>query len=198
MPSPFRHHTHPMPGTKAKKSKTATTKKRGTTAKRPTRAGASRATGPWLRLGKSPIAGKGAFAARRIPKGTRIIEYVGERITPDEADRRYDDDAMTVHHTFLFTVDEDTIVDAAVGGNAARFINHSCAPNTEAVIEDGRIWIEALRDIPAGEELVYDYAYERSGRFKKEWWGLYRCECGAPRCRGIILAKPKPPKARRK
>jgi SET domain-containing protein len=153
---------------------------------------------PWLRLGRSPIAGRGAFAARDIPKGTRIIEYVGERITPDEADRRYDDDAMAVHHTFLFTVDDDTIVDAAVGGNSARFINHSCAPNCDAIIEDGRIFIEAKRDVRDGEELTYDYSLERSGRFRREYWELYACRCGAPRCRGIILKSPKPPKRKKK
>jgi SET domain-containing protein len=151
----------------------------------------------WLRLGRSAIAGRGAFAARRIPKGTRIIEYTGERIDAAEADRRYDDDAMEVHHTFLFSVEDDVIVDAGVGGNAARFINHSCEPNCEAVIdEDGRIFVEALRDIPAGEELTYDYAYERTGRFRASYWKTYACRCGARHCRGIILKKPKPPKPR--
>ena len=145
---------------------------------------------------KSLIAGRGVFATRRIPRGTRILEYTGERITPDEADRRYDDDNMEVHHTFLFIVDDDTIVDAAVGGNAARLINHSCDPNCEAVIEDGRIWIDARRDIAPGEELGYDYAYERKGRFRKEYWDTYACACASPKCRGIILKKPKPPRRR--
>ncbi|MFL5582208.1 MAG: SET domain-containing protein [Gemmatimonadaceae bacterium] len=148
------------------------------------------------RVGKSPIAGRGVFATRRIPKGTRIVEYVGERITPEEADERYDDDTMDVHHTFLFIVDDDTIVDAAVGGNAARFINHSCDPNCEAAVEDGRIWVTAIKDIAPGAELVYDYAYERAGHFKKSYWELYACRCGAKKCRGIILKKPKPPKRR--
>ncbi|MDQ3698116.1 MAG: SET domain-containing protein-lysine N-methyltransferase [Gemmatimonadota bacterium] len=150
----------------------------------------------WFRIRRSSIAGRGAFSVRRILAGTRIVEYTGERITPDEADDRYDDDAMPVHHTFLFSVDDEMIVDAAVGGNAARYINHSCAPNCEAVIEDGRIFIDALHDIPAGEELTYDYAYERRGRFRKSWWGLYACRCGAHRCRGIILKSPRPPRAR--
>jgi len=146
------------------------------------------------KVAKSPIAGRGVFATRPIKKGTRIIEYVGERITPDEADRRYDDDQMETHHTFLFIVDDETIVDAAVGGNAARYINHSCDPNCEAAVEDGRIWVSAIKDIPAGAELVYDYAYERAGRFQKSYWDLYACRCGARKCRGIILKKPKPPK----
>jgi SET domain-containing protein len=138
---------------------------------------------------KSKIAGLGAFARKRIPKGTRIIEYKGERIDSDEADRRYDDDAMEVHHTFLFGLEDGTCIDAAVRGNDARYINHSCDPNCEAVEEDGRVFIEALRDIERGEELVYDYAYEREGRMRPSWRKLYACHCGSKNCRGIILKR---------
>jgi SET domain-containing protein len=143
---------------------------------------------------ESPIQGRGAFATTRIRPGARIIEYTGERISPAEADRRYDDDRMERHHTYLFTVDDDTVVDAAVGGNDARFINHSCEPNCVAVIERGRIWIEAIRNIQPGRELVYDYQYERSGRYRASWKTLYACHCGAPSCRGTIL---KPRRRRR-
>jgi hypothetical protein len=101
---------------------------------------------------------------------------------------------MDVHHTFLFIVDDETIVDAAVNGNAARYINHSCDPNCEAAVEDGRIWVTAIKDIAPGTELAYDYAYERAGPFKKSYWELYACRCGARRCRGIILKKPRPPR----
>jgi SET domain-containing protein len=156
--------------------------------------GAVRNRGSLFEIRRSPIQGVGAFAVRRIRKGARVIEYTGERISPEEADRRYDDDAMERHHTFLFTVDDDTVVDAAVGGNDARFINHSCDPNCEAVIEDGRIWIEAIRTIEPGQELVYDYQYERSGPFRAAWRELYACHCGAPSCRGTILK----PRSRRK
>src|SRR5689334_2436613 len=96
---------------------------------------AKRSKSPLIEVRRSPIAGLGVFAARAIPEGTRLIEYTGERIGPEEADRRYDDDAMTSHHTFLFAVDDDVVIDAAVGGNDARYINHSCAPNCEAVDE---------------------------------------------------------------
>jgi SET domain-containing protein len=144
-------------------------------------------------LRPSPIAGLGAFAIRPIKKGTRIIEYTGERISNAEADRRYDEDKMASHHTFLFTLNRQTVVDAAVGGNEARFINHSCAPNCEAVIEDGRrIFIEAIRDIPVGEELVYDYQYERTDDHTAEDERFYSCRCGAPGCRGTILAAKRP------
>ena len=101
----------------------------------------------------SRVHGRGCFALRRIPKGTRIIEYKGERISPREADRRYDEDVMDVPHTFLFTVDKKTVIDAGRHGNSARWINHSCDPNCDAVIDGGRIWIEVIRDIESGEEL---------------------------------------------
>jgi SET domain-containing protein len=150
-------------------------------------------------LRPSPIAGLGAFATRPIRKGTRIIEYTGERISNAEADRRYDEDKMRRHHTFLFTLNRRTVVDAAVGGNEARFINHSCAPNCEAVIVDGkRIFIEAIKDIPVGVELVYDYQYERTDDHTPEDERFYTCSCGAPECRGTILAPKKKPAKRRK
>src|SRR5687768_10679939 len=92
----------------------------------------TRSSSRYFVLRRSAIQGRGAFAIRPVRKGTRIIEYTGERISHDEADRRYDDAGMGRHHTFLFSVDRKTVIDAAVGGNDARFINHSCAPNCEA------------------------------------------------------------------
>ncbi len=149
-------------------------------------------------LRQSSIQGTGAFATRRIRKGSRIIEYAGERITQDEADERYDDEAMSRHHTFLFTLDDDTVIDAAVDGNEARFINHSCDPNCQALIEGKKIFIYALKDIEPGEELVYDYAYERAEGMDEESEQIYVCRCGAKNCRGTILAPPKPPARARK
>ena len=150
---------------------------------------------PFFEIRRSKIQGRGAFAVRRIRKGARIIEYTGERISDDEGDRRYNDDAMDRHHTFLFSLDDGTVVDGAVGGNEAAYINHSCAPNCEAIIEDGHIYIEALQTIQPGEELAYDYAYERTSAHTKEDEELYACRCGAPNCRGSILApKKKKPK----
>ncbi len=150
-------------------------------------------------LRPSPIAGTGAFALQRIPAGTRIIEYTGERISHAEADSRYDEEAMEHPHTVLFTVDKKTVIDAGVGGNDARFINHSCEPNCEAVTEDGRIFIEALRDIDPGEELTYDYHLEYDGRYQREWRERYACHCGAPACKGtMLLPKVKSQKAKAK
>jgi uncharacterized protein len=145
----------------------------------------------------SHIHGRGVFAARRIRKGTRIVEYTGERIDNDEADRRYDETDMKRHHTFLFTLDKKTVVDGAIsrGGGDASYINHSCEPNCEAVIEDKRIFIHALETIEPGTELAYDYQYERTGENDEELEKFYLCRCGAPGCRGTIM---KPAKRRRR
>ncbi|HWJ23471.1 MAG TPA: SET domain-containing protein-lysine N-methyltransferase [Gemmatimonadaceae bacterium] len=143
---------------------------------------------------RSAIQGKGVFATRFIPAGTRLIEYTGERHTPAEAEARYPESAEARgerHHTYLFAIDEpeEVVIDAAVGGNAARFINHSCDPNCDAVIEDGRIWIETIRDVAPGEELAYDYAYTLEERHSPAAKRRYPCHCGAKNCRGTILAK---------
>ncbi|MFP2926837.1 SET domain-containing protein [Pyxidicoccus sp. 3LG] len=139
-------------------------------------------------LRPSSIQGTGAFATRRIRKGARIIEYIGERITQEEADDRYDDEAMERHHTFLFNLEDETVLDAGTVHNESRYINHSCEPNCEALIDKGHIYIYALRTIEPGEELVYDYAYERTDGMGPDSEALYVCRCGAPKCRGTILA----------
>jgi len=146
----------------------------------------------------SHIHGRGVFAARRIRKGTRIVEYTGERISNKEADRRYDDTRMKRHHTFLFTLDSKTVIDGAIktGGGDASFINHSCEPNCEAVITDRKIFIHALHTIEPGEELAYDYQYERTGKNDAELERFYICKCGAPSCRGSIMKPAKKKKSR--
>jgi SET domain-containing protein len=138
---------------------------------------------------ESPMQGHGGFAVRTIPAGTRLIEYAGQRLTPVEADARYPDVEGERHHTFLFAIDDDVVIDAAFEGNEARFINHSCDPNCDAVIEDGRIWIETIRDVAAGEELAYDYAYVLEERHTPAAKRRFPCSCGAVNCRGTILAK---------
>jgi SET domain-containing protein len=124
-----------------------------------------------------------------IPAGVRLIEYAGERLTPKQADDRYPDVDGERHHTYLFAIDDDVVIDAAVNGNAARWINHSCDPNCDAVIEDGRIWIETIRRIRKGEELAYDYAYVLPERHTPAAKRRYPCHCGARTCRGTILAR---------
>ncbi len=144
-----------------------------------------------IEVRESSIQGRGVFATRRIREGTRIIEYVGQRITQAQADARYDDDAMERTHTFLFTVDDDEVIDAAFDGNDARFINHCCEPNCESVLDDGRIYIEAIRNIQPGAELSYDYRLERGPDVSPEWLARYACNCGAASCRGTLLYLPR-------
>lgn len=152
---------------------------------------ASTAT-PAFKIRRSAVSGRGAFAIRDIRRGERLIEYVGERISHAEADARYIDEAMASHHTFLFAVSRRTVIDAFVGGNDSRFINHSCAPNCEAVIEGSRVFIYARKRIAKGEELFYDYEYERDGTETPADEARYACRCGARRCRGTILAPKRP------
>jgi SET domain-containing protein len=104
---------------------------------------------------------------------------------------------MDHHHTFLFEVDEDTIIDAGRQGNEARFINHSCDPNCAAYVQDGRVFIEAVKNIQPGVELSYDYRLSREGLHRPEWTRLYPCRCGAANCRGTMLKSNRRPRSRR-
>jgi hypothetical protein len=149
-----------------------------------------------LRVRRSRLHGRGAFALRRIRKGTRIIEYGGDRVTHREADLRYQHKDITDNHTVLFIVDRGVVIDAGVNGNDARFINHSCEPNCESVIEDRRVFIEAIRTIQPGEELTYDYQIGRDRADPPEVDEIYACRCGAARCRGSMLWPPRRPAAR--
>ncbi len=174
-------------GAKSSASSTRAAAKRGVNARYPWK----EEPNPYLEIRQSDIQGRGAFATRNIRKGTRIIEYLGQRISWRTADKRYDDETMGRHHTFLFTVDDRVCIDGAVNGNDARFLNHSCDGNCEAVTDRKRIFIEARRNIRAGEELLYDYQYERTEDHTEEDEKFYACRCGSPNCRGTILA-PKP------
>lgn len=135
----------------------------------------------------SGIHGSGVYATRTIKKGTRIIEYLGERITHAEADRRYERKGDDDGHTFLFIASQRTVIDAGVNGNEARFINHSCHPNCETVIENSRVFIEAIRRIRPGDELGYDYQLTWESTDDPVELALYACKCGAKQCRGTML-----------
>ena len=165
-----------MPKTKSPKKRTAR--------KRPSNS----SRGYPFKLVDSGIHGKGVVATQPIAAGQRLIEYEGERISNAEADRRYPFDENKAQHTFLFSVNSRTIIDAASGGNVSRFINHKCEPNCEAVIERGRVFIHALRDIKPGEELGYDYWFVLDEPHNAANKALYKCNCGAKNCRGTMLA----------
>ncbi len=148
---------------------------------------AASAESPLFEVRRSGIHGRGVYAKRRIPKGTRIVEYLGDRISHEEADGRYAAKGQDDGHTFLFVVSDEIVIDAGVGGNAARFINHSCAPNCDTVIEDDRVFIESLRDIKPGEELGYEYGLTWESTDDPDELANYACRCGAPSCRGTML-----------
>ena len=143
---------------------------------------------------KSDIHGNGVFAIAPIAKGERVIEYKGRRRTHEDVDAG-DTGDVDSGHTFLFTLNDKYVIDANVGGNVARWINHSCDPNCEAVWDEAdsgkpkedRILIEATRDIRAGEELTYNYGITldepHTAKLKKVW----ACRCGSKKCTGTML-----------
>lgn len=147
-------------------------------------------TGPRFVVKQSRIHGRGIVAARTLKQGERIIEYKGELISWKEADRRPSADPNDPHHTFLFALsDGKRVIDANVDGNAARWINHSCNPNCETEeTDDGRVFIQAIRDIRRGEELNYDYGLILDERITPTLKKQHECRCGAKNCRGTMLA----------
>jgi SET domain-containing protein len=148
-------------------------------------------SGRRIQVRRSGVHGKGVFALQDIAKGETIIEYVGEIISWKEADKRQSSDPDDPNHTFFFSIgDGKKVIDANVGGNAARFINHSCNPNCESDEDDQtqRVFIKAIRNIKAGEELNYDYGLVIDEPYTKKLKAEYRCLCGAKKCRGTMLA----------
>jgi SET domain-containing protein len=126
----------------------------------------------------SSIHGTGGFAKAKIAAGTPIIEYLGERITKAESLRRCEQ-----NNEFIFTLDSELDLDGNVAWNLARFINHSCAPNCDAELVNGRIWIVANRAIEAGEELTFNYGFDLDD------FRSYPCRCGSEQCVGFIVAE---------
>ena len=150
---------------------------------------------------RSAIHGNGVFATAPLKKGERVIRYKGLLRTHAEVDRVYADD-LDSGHTFLFTLNDKYVIDANIDGNDARWINHSCDPNCEATWlqhdekkRKDKIFIEARRDIAAGEELTYNYGIVLAEKHTAELKRLWACKCGSKRCTGTML-QPKT-KARR-
>ena len=142
-----------------------------------------------IQVRKSGVHGKGVFAIKPIAKGERIIEYKGEVISWPEALRRHPHDPSDPNHTFYFSLDDGShVIDAKVGGNAARWINHACQPNCKADETDGRVFIEALRALKPGEELFYDYGLVIDERYTPKLKKEYECRCGSKKCRHTLLA----------
>jgi uncharacterized protein len=147
------------------------------------RAGARR-----IQVRRSGVHGKGVYAVQPIRKGELIIEYKGEMITWAQALKRHPHNPKEPDHTFFFHIDDHRVIDANVGGNAARWINHACSPNCESDIVGERVFIKALRAIRPGEELFYDYGLVIDERYTPKVKKQFECRCGARRCRGTMLA----------
>lgn len=148
------------------------------------------AVGRLIEVRRSGVHGQGVFAIAPIARGDTIIEYVGRRMSHKKADKLPPIDPDEPNHTFFFQIrDGRKVIDAAVGGSAARWINHACAPNCEAEEdEDGRVFIKALRKIKPEQELFYDYGLVLDEPYTRQLKKDYACRCGAPKCRGTMLA----------
>lgn len=129
-----------------------------------------------VRVGPSHIAGQGLFAGQDIKQGTKIIRYIGQKITQAESHRR-----LAAGNVYIFGLNERYALDGDIPKNTARFINHSCVPNCHTEQFGNTIWIVAIRDIPAGEELTYNYGYEVNDEPAEP------CHCGTKQCCGFIL-----------
>ena len=141
---------------------------------------------PLFRMDRSSIHQTGLFASRDIQRGTKIIQYIGEKISKEESTRRavqWEEKARETNKgmVYIFELDEDWDIDGRMDDNLARYMNHSCEGNCEAVNYDGEIWVVARRDIPEGEELAYDYGYDM------EHFLDHPCNCGADNCIGYIV-----------
>lgn len=141
-----------------------------------------------IQVRRSGVHGKGVFALQDLAEGEVLIEYVGEIISWDEAQDRHPHDPENPNHTFYFHVNEDKVIDALYGGNSSRWINHSCDPNCEADEDNDRIFIKAIRNIKAGEELNYDYGLIIDEPYTKKLKAEYPCWCGSAHCRGTLLS----------
>lgn len=140
-----------------------------------------------LKVRASGVHGKGVYATALIRKGTRIIEYTGNHLSWKMAMDLPARDPADPYHTFLFSLDNGDVIDAAIGGNESRWINHSCDPSCETTEEDDRIFVEALRTLRPGDELFYDYKIVPAERRTKKLEKEFACLCGSANCRGTML-----------
>ncbi len=132
----------------------------------------------WVHAKNSPIHGQGLFANSEIPAGTQIIEYRGERISKCQSRER-----CQTNNDYIFAIDDETDLDGNIELNLARLINHSCEPNSEAFLKEGRIWIVATQTIHSGEEITFNYGYDL------ECHREHPCRCAAKSCVGYIVAE---------
>ena len=139
---------------------------------------------------KSRIHNAGVFATTHVKKGEKIIQYIGEKITRSEGDRRSEKrikrylNSQKTGSVYIFELNKRFDIDGSPSYNKARYINHSCNPNCEVEITKGEIWISSIKNIKKGEELSYDYGYE----FDEEDYKDHICNCGSKNCIGYIIS----------
>jgi uncharacterized protein len=136
---------------------------------------------------RSPVHGKGVFVLRRIAAGERVLEYRGEVTTWREAVRRHQQHGVD-GHTFFFGLSDGRVIDGSHNGNIARWLNHACAANCEAIEDAGRVFIETVQDIDAGQELFIEYLLAVDDPLDEDTRRQYACRCGATTCRRSMLA----------
>jgi hypothetical protein len=141
---------------------------------------------PYYIVRNSKIHGRGVFAKRQIRKGTRVIEYTGPIVSEKEADRIGIQNENGHSHTMLFEIGKNKVINGNEGGDA-RYVNHGCDPNCEAIQDGDQVFIEAIRTIRAGEELSYDYHLQVEGKITDEVKKEFACFCGSPKCRGTQI-----------
>jgi uncharacterized protein len=155
-------------------------------------------TSPFIKVNKSKIHNLGVYASKDIPKGTKIIEYIGNKISKDEADDIYDK-TYNKHEknpsdngaVYIFELNKKHDIDGNVSWNTARLINHSCSPNCEVDIINNKIWIISFKNIKKGEEISYDYGYDL------DCYEDHPCKCGSPNCIGYIVSEEYWPKLKK-
>jgi uncharacterized protein len=159
-------------------------------------------THEFIEVKSSGIHRHGIFAKKDIPKGTRLIEYLGIKVTKEEsqmideeAHQRHLKDPKNNAGTYLFELNDTWDLDGDIPDNDAKFINHSCEPNCEVDITDSRIWIDTIKDIKKGEEITYNYGFEIDDK-KLHLFKEHPCRCGSERCAGYILDEDQWPKMR--
>ena len=155
-------------------------------------------TSKYIEVRESEIHGTGVFAKTKVPKGKKVIEYVGEKITKKESERRSialiekNQGSETDGAVYIFEVNKRYDIDGNIPENTARFINHSCDPNCEPDVIKNRVWLISKRKIKEGEELSYNYGFDLDG------YEDHTCKCGAKKCVGYITAEDNWPKLKKK
>lgn len=155
-------------------------------------------TSKYIEVRESEIHGTGVFASTKVPKGKKVIEYIGEKITKKESARRSialiekNQGSQTDGAVYIFEVNKRHDIDGNIPENTARFINHSCEPNCEPDVIKNRVWLISTRKIKKGEELSYNYGFDL------EDYEEHKCRCGAKECIGYITAEDNWPKLKKR